>query len=160
LMEVANGAAGAPNSGAIREEARCFFGRADDLQGLRALEVAEQGRIELHDGSGMGAGFGRGHLLDARLDAAFTARPRPALQGALQLAELSPDGDRKVGVIEIAELAEGADQALLERTVADECPDGFRETLGEIRHSCAFVLVPRRRSTSSSRIAAPLGARI
>jgi hypothetical protein len=37
-------------------------------------------------------------------------------------------------------LAESANQALLDWAIADQSLDGLRETLGEVRHVCAFVV--------------------
>lgn len=150
-MEVANGAPvrakSVPDYGrklcAIGEQPGCCpAGRDHDLEGLGAFELSDQGRVQLDDRACMVPGFGRGHLVDASLDAALGADRRAAAQRRLQLREARAQRGRKVRGIEIAQMvAESANQAPLDRTVADQGLDGLRETLGEVRQVCAFLLL-------------------
>jgi hypothetical protein len=54
------------------------------------------------------------------------------LQRFAELGEVPPYSDRQVALIDVAEMvAVGANQALLERAVANQSPHGCREALGE-----------------------------
>src|SRR5262245_44438487 len=152
-MEVANARQCAPKSGAdyvrepvpelcaIREQPGRLSRRADDLERLGAFQLPEQRCIELDDRARVVPCFGRGHLLDACLDAALGADGRALAQRGLELGKAWTQGGRKVRAVEVAQMvAERANQALLDRTVADQSLDGLRETLGEVRHA----LVVRR----------------
>jgi hypothetical protein len=77
--------------------------------------------------------------VDASLDAAFGADRSAATQRRLQLRETWTQRRRKVRAIEVPQMiAKSPNQALLDRTVADQGLDGLRETLGEVRHIRAF----------------------